>query len=50
MLTKKQIELVKATVPVLREHGVALTSVYMPGPGEDFGHILDNLNRYEEIL
>jgi len=26
MLTKKQIELVKATVPVLREHGVALTS------------------------
>ena len=26
MLTKQQIELVKATVPVLREHGVALTS------------------------
>ena len=25
-------------------------AVYMPGPGEDFGHILDNLNRYEEIL
>lgn len=25
MLTKQQIELVKATVPVLREHGVALT-------------------------
>lgn len=26
MLTKQQIELVKATVPILREHGVALTS------------------------
>lgn len=26
MLTARQIELVKATVPVLREHGVALTS------------------------
>lgn len=26
MFTKQQIELVKATVPVLREHGVALTS------------------------
>lgn len=26
MLTKQQLELVKATVPVLREHGVALTS------------------------
>lgn len=26
MLTKQQIELVKTTVPVLREHGVALTS------------------------
>lgn len=26
MLTKQQIELVKATAPVLREHGVALTS------------------------
>ena len=26
MLTKQQIELVKATVPVLREHGVSLTS------------------------
>lgn len=26
MLSKQQIELVKATVPVLREHGVALTS------------------------
>lgn len=28
MLTKQQIELVKATVPVLREHGVALTSLF----------------------
>lgn len=26
MLTKEQIELVKTTVPVLREHGVALIS------------------------
>ena len=26
MLTPRQIELIKATVPVLREHGVALTS------------------------
>ncbi len=25
-------------------------SVYMPGPEEDFGHILENLNRYEESL
>ena len=25
-------------------------SVYMPAPGEDFGHILENLNRYEENL
>ena len=25
-------------------------SVYMPAPGEDFGHIFENLNRYEENL
>lgn len=25
-------------------------SVYMPAPGEDFGHILENLNPYEENL
>ncbi|WP_290540902.1 HAD family phosphatase [Alistipes sp.] len=24
-------------------------AVYMPGPGEDFGHILENLNLYDEI-
>ena len=25
-------------------------SVYMPAYGEDFGHILENLNSYEESL
>lgn len=41
MLTKQQIELVKATVPVLREHGVALTSHFykrmLSQPGTDAG-------------
>ena len=25
-------------------------AVYMPAPEEDFGHVLENLNRYEESL
>jgi len=48
MASPKTLEIVKATVPVLEEHGTAITTVFSKNIFEEHPELLDILNKTKQ--